>query len=129
MGLDLVVEGCAKPGHEREWRQLLERAFADEQLSDAEIARFQDVSIPGYQRIGAPQVGSDKAANEWIIEARQARSPEQVADVLKEFEGYYAVRLVKCDGVPAYSNSGLYDGADDASFRGSFLKDCTDVLI
>jgi hypothetical protein len=128
MGLDLVVEGCARPGHEREWRSLLERAFADEQLTDAETARFQEVSIPGYQRIGAPQVGSDNAANEWILEARQAKSPEEVAAVLKEFGGYHVVRLVKCDGVPAYSNGGLYDGADETSFRGAFLNDCTDVL-
>jgi hypothetical protein len=27
MGLDLVVEGCAKPGYEKEWRRLLERSF------------------------------------------------------------------------------------------------------
>jgi len=128
MGLDLVVEGCAKPGHEREWRSFLERTFADEELSDAEIARFQEVSIPGYQHIGAPQVGSDNAANEWILEARQAKSPEDVAAVLKEFDGYYVVRLVKCDGVPAYSNGGLYDGVDETSFRGAFLNDCTDVL-
>jgi hypothetical protein len=31
MGLDLVVEGSAKPGHEEEWRQLLKRSFADEE--------------------------------------------------------------------------------------------------
>jgi hypothetical protein len=35
---------------------------------------------------------------------------------------------VKCDGVPEYSNGGLYDGADETSFRGSFLNDCSDVL-
>ncbi len=28
MGLDLIVEGCPKPGHEREWRQLLQRLSA-----------------------------------------------------------------------------------------------------
>jgi hypothetical protein len=28
MGLDLIVEGCAKPGHEQEWRQLLKRSFS-----------------------------------------------------------------------------------------------------
>ena len=36
MGLDLVVEGCAKPGYEKEWRRLLERSFPDEELSEAE---------------------------------------------------------------------------------------------
>ena len=48
--------------------------------------------------------------------------------MLKEFDGYYVVRLVECDGVPKYSNGGLYDGADETSFRGAFLKDCKDVL-
>jgi hypothetical protein len=128
MGLDLVVEGCAKPGHEHEWRCLLERSFTDEQLSEAEIARFREICIPGYERIGAPRVGYDRAANEWLLEARKAKTPEDVAAVLKEFEGYYVVRLVKCDGVPKYSNGTLYEGADETSFRGAFLNDCQDVL-
>lgn len=128
MGLDLVVEGCARPGHEAEWRRLVERAFADEELSDAEIVRFSEVSIPGYQRIGAPQVGHDAAADAWIVEARKAQTPEEKAAVLKEFAGHYVLRLVKCDGVPAYSNAGLYDGIDETSFRGAFLKSCTSVL-
>jgi hypothetical protein len=48
--------------------------------------------------------------------------------VLREFHGYYVLRLVQCDGVPRYSNGGLYEGADETSFRGDFLKDCADVL-
>ena len=128
MGLDLVVEGCAKPGFEREWRELLQRSFRGEEVSKAEAARFQEISIPGYERIGAPRVGSDRTANEWIVKAQNAKTAEEITSVLKEFDGYYAVRLVECDGVPQYSNAGLYDGADETSFRGSFLKDCADVL-
>lgn len=128
MGLDLLVEGCAKPGHEREWRQLLERSFTDEELSESEIARFQEVSIPGYERIGAPRVGHDSAANQWILKANNAKTPEEMAAVLNEFEGYYVVRLVECDGVPRYSHGGMYDGADDTSFRGAFLGACRNVL-
>lgn len=128
MGLDLVVEGCAKPGHEQEWRRVLERSFADEELSELESARFRQICIPGYERIGAPRVGHDAAANEWILEARKAKTPEDVAAVLKEFEGYYVVRLVECDGVPKYSNGGSYEGTDETSFRGAFLDDCRDVL-
>lgn len=52
----------------------------------------------------------------------------KAAAVLKEFERYYVVRLVECDGVPKYSNGGLYEGADETSFRGAFLNDCQDVL-
>lgn len=128
MGLDLVVEGCAKPGFELEWRRMMTRYFAEDELTEAEIARFQDISIPGYERIGAPRVGFDTAADEWIIKARGASTPEAAAAVLKEFHGYHALRLVKCDGVPAYSNAGLYDGIDETSFRGAFLKDCQGVL-
>ena len=64
MGLDLIVEGCAKPGDEREWRRLLERSLADEKLSQAEIARVREICIPGYAQIGAPLVAQDSAANE-----------------------------------------------------------------
>lgn len=128
MGLDLVVEGCPKPGHEKEWRRLLERSFADDQLSEAEIARFDDISVPGYERIGAPQVGADAAADTWIIKARKAQTSEQVAATLQEFSGYHVLRLVKCDGVPIYSNGGLYNGVDETSFRGEFLKSCTNVI-
>jgi len=128
MGLDLLVEGCAKPGFESEWRHLLERSFAGGEPSETDIARFQEISIPGHERIGAPRVGFDGTADAWIIERQNAKSPEEVAAVLKEFHGYYVLRLVKCDGVPDYSNSGLYNEVDETSFRGAFLNDCRDVL-
>jgi hypothetical protein len=128
MGLDLIVEGCPKPGHEQEWHGLLKRSFADEELSEADMARFQEISIPGYQRIGAPRVGQDHSADEWILRARQPKTAEEGAAILKEFEGYFVVRLVKCDGVPQFSSGGLYDGADETSFRGAFLNDCRDII-
>ena len=128
MGLDLVVEGSAKLGHETEWRQLLERSFADDRLSVSEIARFNVISVPGHARIGAPRVGTDAAADAWIMEARKEQTPEEVAATLEEFPGYNVLRLVKCDGLPFYSNGGLYDGVDETSFRGAFLKGCTNVI-
>jgi hypothetical protein len=128
MGLDLVVEGCARPGHEKEWRRLLERAFSDSRMSETEIAHFNEISVPGYQRIGAPRVGFDAAADAWIVETRKAQTSEEIAATLKEFHGYYVVSLVECDGVSTYSNGGLYDGVDETSFRGAVLKMCTNVI-
>ena len=128
VGLDLVVEGCAKPGYETEWLRFVERAFAGGQLSNTDIDRFSEISIPGYERIGAPRVGIDPAANAWIIDAQQAVRPDDVGQVLKAFDGYYAIRLVSCDGVPKYSNGGLYDGVDETSFRGALLNDCANVI-
>ena len=128
MGLDLIVEGCAKVGHEEEWHDLLARSFSDENLSEAELVRFHAISIPGYERVGAPRVGRDSAADEWMWKTRGAKTPEECAAVLKEFDGFYVLRLVECDGVPQYSHGGLYSGADETSFRGSFLKDCKNLL-
>ena len=128
MGLDLVVEGCARPGHEAEWRRTVESVFAGGIPSDADVARFGEISISGYERLGAPRVGRDKAADDWIIETRKAVTPEQIAEVLQDFDGYYALRLVTSDGLPAYSHGGLYDGVDETSFRGAVLTECGDVL-
>ena len=97
-------------------------------MSKDDTARFQQISIPGYQRVGAPRVGFDSAADAWIVQKRHAETPASRATVLREFHGYYVLRLVQCDGVPQYSNGGLYDGVDETSFRGDFLKDCADVL-
>jgi len=128
MGLDLTVEAAAKPGHEAEWRSIIGRSFKDEDLSDAEIAQFQEISIAGYANVGAPRVGFDAAADAWIVKVRGAETPEAVAQVLKEFHGNYALPLVTCDGLPRYTHANLYEGVDETSFRGAFLKTCTDVL-
>jgi hypothetical protein len=86
-------------------------------LSPPETARFQEISIPGYERIGAPRVSFDSAADVWKVKARKAGTPEDIAATLKKFHGYYVLRLVNCDGVPKYSSGGLYDGVDETTFR------------
>lgn len=63
MGLDLIVEGCAKPGHETEWRAVMERTCGGAELTEEEIRRFQEISIPAYANVGAPRVGYDAAAD------------------------------------------------------------------
>ena len=128
MGLDLVPEGRAKPGHESEWRQLVQRHFfGKKELSDAEIARFQEISIAPHENVGAPRVGFDPAADAWIIETRKAQTPEEIAATLKEFHGHHALPLVKCDGLPKYTHANLY-GLDETSFRGKWLEDCRSVI-
>jgi hypothetical protein len=127
MGLNLLVGACAKPGHEAEWRALVERNFADDEVTEAELDRFDEISIPGYEQVGAPRVGFDAAADAWIIKVRNATTPEQVAAVLEECHGDYALGLVQCDGIPHYSNVGA-GAVDETSFCGSWLRNCTDVL-
>lgn len=126
MGLDLVAEGCAKPGYEAEWREILARSF-DGEPQGGDQERFGDICIPPHERVGAPRVGFDKAADDWILKARNA-SPAEAAKVIEQFHGYYVLPLVSCDGLPKFTHAGLYDGVDETSFRGSFLTDCVDVL-
>ncbi len=127
MGLDLVAEGCARPGHEAEWRRILERSFGDEP-ADGDEERFREISIPPFERVGAPRVGVDRAADDWVIKESKASTPDQVAEALKEMHGYHVLRLVESDGIPKYSHGGLYDGVDETSFRGAFLDECGDIL-
>lgn len=128
MGLDLVVEGRAKLGHEAEWRRTVERAFAGDNLTDPELKRFQEITTPAYETLDAPRVGEDPAADAWILKVRNAQGSEESAAVLEEFRGYRVVALVKCDGVPIYSHGGQYEGVDETSFRGAILAACTAVL-
>lgn len=128
MGLDLVVEGCAKPGHEAEWRRLLQRSFDGDEPEESDVARFQEITIPPHERVGAPRVGYDPEANRWIIQAQGAQTPDEIEATLRDFAGYYVLQLVKCDGIPEYSHGGLYEGVDNTSFRGAFLSACRDVL-
>lgn len=126
MGLDLCVEGRAIPGHEAEWESIIRRFNQEDELSEDEIERFQSISLPAYATLDAPRVGSDPAADDWIADQMAGRMTREQA--IAEYDGYYALALIECDGLPKYTNSGLYEGVDDTSFRGKFLESCNMVL-
>lgn len=126
MGLDLCVEGKAISGHEHEWDSLVRRFFADEELSDSEKDRFQCISQPAYASLDAPRVGTDAIANDWIADQMAGRMTREQA--IAEYDGYYALALVKSDGLPKFTNAGLYESVDETSFRGKFLESCTQIL-
>ena len=128
MGLDLVPEGKAKPGFEREWRSLLGRFFDGVKLTDAEKGRFAEIVIPAYANVGAPRVGFDVAADEWIVAARGATSPEAIDACLRDFHGYYVLQLARSPGVPKYCNAAGRRDIDQTCFRGAFLRDCVALI-
>lgn len=128
MGLDLIVEGRAKSGHDAEWRRLVEKTFAGEELSEAELGRLDEISVSAGDTLGAPRIGYDAAADAWLLKVREASTPEEVSTALETFHGYYALALVQSDGLPKYTHANLYDGVDESSFRGSFLEFCSRVL-
>jgi hypothetical protein len=130
MGLDLEPMGRAASGQEAEWERLMEILYEGGDAPPDLARRLLAISIPPYTDIGAPRVGSDPEADAWMIaRARRAGETKSDAEIIDATRGYYVVELLlgKSDGVPAYSNSGLYDvGA--TSLRGEFLKDCTEFL-
>lgn len=148
MGLDLTVLGRPKPAHEEEFRTLflqltrgsppakrsiLDRLRGRKRPTTKELsARFQELCIPHYVTIGAPVVGTDTAADRWVHTAMSEGSLPQFETTeaaLKNLGGYYALEaMTECDGFPAYTHAYAYDGVDRASFRGSFLQDCKDIL-
>jgi len=103
MGLDLNVEGRAKPGHEAEWREILSRSFSNKPKKGDE-ERYAEISIPAWAQVNAPRVGYDPAADAWIIGAQKAETPDEIAAVLQKFHGHYALPLVKSDGLPKYTS-------------------------
>lgn len=51
-----------------------------------------------------------------------------MADWLGKNRGLAVVALVRCDGVPPYSNAPLNRELEDSSFRGAFLRDAEPVM-
>lgn len=120
MGLDFIVQGCAKPGHEVEWRGLIERVFANEQLGGDAEARLLAISNPAH--VSAPRAGPGA----WTMAGRKATTADVVT--LAEFHRHNVSRSGSADGVPDYRGGGLGGDADDTSFHGKVLEACGDVL-
>lgn len=148
MGLDMKVLGKPKPGHEQEFHALFDqlvrgapppkRGFLDRLLKrpemsrDEKIARFLAVSEPHFSSIGAPVVGQDAAANDWVCTAfaNGNLTHFETADAaIAGLDGYCALQAMPdCDGFSTYTHAYAYEGVDRASFRGKFLEDCADIL-
>jgi hypothetical protein len=131
MGLDLEPMGRARPGHEAEWTKLTNRIYEEDELSEGEIARRNEITIPPYEDIGAPRVGTDAEANAWAIKvARENGRTETDAEIIEHMKGYHASTLMlgRCDGVQKFSNGHSTSYVDATSFRGQWLELCRDVL-
>jgi hypothetical protein len=120
MHLEWNPIGKPKPGKEQEFAQLFEKLSADN-LTEAEqdklLDRFEKVQITPYETLGAPQVGRDKPANEWLRKHYQTL-PEpkpSLQEYTQEMQGYDVIEMVPLnDGLPFYSNyRGNRDEADD----------------
>jgi hypothetical protein len=131
MGLDWNPLSRPKPGSEEEFERLL--AVDLDQLGDAEreasIARFQEISDAPYETLGAPRVGFDAEANEWLRERlREQKRETQFANTVDQMRGYYVLDLLpESPGLPMYGSEG-YEGVDRYTFRAKFLDDAQGII-
>ena len=96
----------AKPGHEHEFDDLFAKL---EKTTGARRARmlewFTPISEPAYTLLGAPRVGYDAAADEWLAtRAQTERHTTAIEELKREMHGYYVLALMPPgDAFPVYS--------------------------
>lgn len=131
MGLDWIPIDVAKPGHEAERLTLRKRIGWNLPFLTARWRRrYNEIVVPAYACVGAPRVGFDAQADDWV-RARYAEKPTKECseqDLLRRMHGYHVLQLVKSPGVPRFTHGGLYEGVDYTSYRGQFVMACKDLI-
>ena len=132
MGLDWNPGNRPKPGHEEEFVRLY--YAIDDTKSDIErealLERFQEISITAFETLGAPRVGHDAAADDWIREKFEQNKPDiALEEWMEQFKDFWVLPLVpRCDGLPWYTNGSPGGYVEQYAFRGKFLDDCEHII-
>jgi hypothetical protein len=125
MGLDWDPLNRPRPGFEEEFATLVARLHAEGESTDV-VDRMNEITEPVFQTLGAPRVGIDPAADDWLRGKVDADKYDQARS---RMHGYYVLDLLpECDGFPVYTNYPMSPQLDRYSFRGAFLNDVEDVL-
>jgi hypothetical protein len=113
-----------KPEHVEEFAVLFDRLQSgyDAGLVD----RLHAISIPVFETLGAPRIGYDEAADDWL---RARGNADDFYDALMKMHGYYVVELLPaCDGFPVYTKYTGWPHLARYAFRGSALDDARPEL-
>lgn len=123
----------AKSGYEREFAELFHK------LATATVARrpgllewFANVSEPAYAVLGAPRVGYDEAADDWLRKRLAKRAPyaqqepqrraTEIEAMIADARGTHVLQLLPpCDGFPVYSNYLHNDALERYSFNAQLI--------
>lgn len=122
MGPDWEPLARPRPEHVAEFAALLSRlqATGDESVLD----RMNAIAIPPYETLGAPRIGIDDAADEWL---RTRVSEDDFYDTSMKMHGYCVLDLLPpCDGFP--TNQPTWPKLDRYTFRGLVLAGVRDDL-
>lgn len=146
MGLDWCLKDRIKPGNEEEAEILRGKLDEmDEETKEYKLARsrLDEISVSPAETLGAPRIGIDKAATDWLRKQHKEVKAEIKAakkagnrmgdhyvqhwsrpfkEILKEEHGKYVIDLV---GYNASTVTGMIAAATD--FRGKCIGRC-DIL-
>ena len=113
-----------RPEHAAEFATLLARL---QTTGDASVLdRMNAIAIPPYETLGAPRIGYDDAADDWL---RTQVSDDDHYEVCMKMQGYYVLDLLPpCDGFPVYTKLPTWPKLDRCTFRGALLADVRDDL-
>jgi hypothetical protein len=131
LGLDWIPGARALPGKETEFEGLLIQIKG---AKDAELAELNDkldtISSFKWDVIQFCVAGTDQEADDFLRQVYEEDKPSEPFDQwFEQFRGKKIIDLPKqCDGVPRYSNAGMYEDVDITSFRANFLKDCEEII-
>ncbi|CAN5822300.1 hypothetical protein BH11MYX2_BH11MYX2_33080 [soil metagenome] len=132
MPLDWEPLPTAKRGHEAEYESLFKKlAHARPDRRDQLTDWFSQVAVPTFETIGAPRVGYDDAANEWLLKRAQKsnRTDAEVEELKVEMHGYYVLEIMPpCDGFPVYSNHLTSEHLERYAFNAELLLPLQDIL-
>ncbi len=120
--------GRPKPGHEPEFEAIFRALELEPDAPDREawLKRFQAISDPPYAVLGAPRVGVDAAADEWL----RKHVPSDFEQAKEKLSGMHVLDLLPAsDGFPKYTNyrPGA-EGYERYTFNAQLLHEAVDVI-
>lgn len=89
------------------------------------------MTISAFDTLNVPTVGIDEEATKWARLRFDKREDKSLTEeqFLARMKGFRVLALVQpCDGLPRYSNGQAGGYVEAFSFRGQFLRDCTDII-
>jgi hypothetical protein len=131
MALDWEPLATPKRGYEREFVELFHSlATATDARRERVMRWFASISDPPFTTLGAPRIGHDPAADDWL-RARLEKTGRvaELPRLLVEMHGDHVLELLPpCDGFPVYSNHLASEYLDRYSFHAELLADHRETL-
>lgn len=124
MALDWEPLPKPRPGQEHEFLDLFRKLEgARGSRRERLLEWFANVSEPAYALIGAPRVGHDEAADDWLVKrVEKQQRMDELEEIKRDMYGYCVLALLPpCDGFPVYSNHVGSDSLERYAFNADLV--------